>query len=132
MTKSATNTTITESMAEHARALGGDLFQVGANVFHAGVGVCVAAEDQVRGTFGRMVEKGKDYESDEDRLFSRATREVREVRHQMEQQVEKTVAATLHRAGVPSRDEINQLSRRVEALTRKVDDLIADRKQGTE
>ena len=127
MTKAARTETMTGSLADQARKFGDDLLQAGANLFHAGVGVVAATEEQARDTFGRMVDRGKQYESDEKRMFSRATREAREMGRQLEQQIEKTVAATLNRAGIPSREEIQQLGSRVEALTRKVDELASSR-----
>jgi polyhydroxyalkanoate synthesis regulator phasin len=118
-------TTVTESVVGRATKFGDELIGVGKAVFHAGVGVIVATEEQARETFGRMVDRGKNYESDEGRLFSRAKREAREIGQQMEQGVEKAVAASLSRAGVPNRDEINQLINRVEALTHTVEELAA-------
>lgn len=122
MTKART-TTMTESFVEHAKNLGEDLKKAGTNVLHAGLGVVATTEEHARESFDRMVDKGKEYGSDENLLFSRATREAREIGQQLEHRVEKAVTSTLNRAGVPSRDEINQLSSRVEALTRKVDEL---------
>ena len=132
MTKAARNPTMTGSMTDRARAVGDDLLTAGTNVLHAGVGVCAAAEDQVRDTFDRMVERGKQVEADESGLFSRATREALELCRQLERQVEKPVSATLHRIGVPDREEIERLGRRVEALTRQVGELAATRKTRTE
>ena len=122
MTQARTATT-TESFVDQAKKFGDELWQAGTSVFHAGVGVAVATEERARETFSRMVDKGKDYESDEDRLFSRATNEARELGRELEHRVEKVVTATLNRVGVPSRDEINRLGKRVETLTRKVDEL---------
>ena len=51
----------------------------------------VEAPEQVRETFDRMVDKGKQYEDDEATLLSKATREARELRRQVGQQVDKVV-----------------------------------------
>jgi polyhydroxyalkanoate synthesis regulator phasin len=122
MTQARTATT-TESFVDQAKKFGDELWKAGTCMFHAGVGVAVATEERARETFDRMVDKGKDYESDEDRLFSRATNEAKELGREVEQRVERVVTATLNRVGVPSRDEITQLGERVEMLTRKVDEL---------
>jgi len=106
-----------------AKKLGDELWKAGASVFHASVGVAAATEERARETFGQMVDKGKDYESDQSRLFSRATQEARELGRGLERGIERGVTATLNRVGVPSREEINQLGKRVETLTRKVDEL---------
>ncbi len=118
-------TTMTESLVERAKQLGDELKKTGTSVFHAGLGVVAATEEHARDTFHSLAEKGKEVGADEHRLIARATREAKEIGQEIERRVESTVTATLNRAGVPSRDEINQLSSRVEALTRKVDELAA-------
>ena len=109
-------------MANQAKKLGDELWKAGASVFHASVGVAAASEARARETFERMVDKGKDYESDESRLFSRATREAQALGRGLERGIVRGVSATLNRVGVPSREEISQLGKRVETLTRQVDE----------
>lgn len=115
--------TMTGSLVDQAKKIGDELVHAGTSVFHAGVGVIATTEGQLRETFGQMVDRGKQYEDDDSKLFSRATREARELGRQLEERVEKVVAATLNRAGVPGRDEIERLGRRIETLTLKVDEL---------
>jgi len=115
--------TMTDSLMDSAKRFGGDLRQTGRDVFLAGLGVVAATEEEARGFFDRMVDKGKTYEQDEDRLFGKAAHEFKELGERLEERVRKSVTTTLNRAGVPSRDEIQRLTERVEVLTRKVDQL---------
>ena len=80
MTQARTKTTMTESFVEQAKKFGEEMKKAGTNVFHAGLGVVATTEEQARDTFDRMVDKGKDYGSEESRFVSRATREVKELR----------------------------------------------------
>ena len=116
---------MTESFVDGAKQMGEDVMQGGKNVLFAGLGVAVSTEQRAREMFDEMVNKGKAYEKDDATLLSRATQEASEFGQRFERQVQDTVNATLKRAGVPSRDEIRQLTTRVEALTRKLDELAA-------
>ena len=118
-------TTTTKEFLDGGKKLGEDLMKTGRNVFLAGLGLVASTEQQARKTFDDLVDKGEEYEKDEKKLFARATREAKELGQRVERQVNSTVKSTLNRAGAPSRDEIQELSSRVEALTEKVDALIA-------
>lgn len=93
------------------------------NVFLAGLGVVASTQEKSREVFDRLIDKGKVYQSDDTRLLFRATHEVQELGQQLEERIQRTVSSTLHRAGIPSRDEIHELIKRMESLTRKVDKL---------
>ena len=93
MTQARTKTTMTESFVEQAKKFGEEMKKAGTNVFHAGLGVVATTEEQARDTFDRMVDKGKDYGSEESRFVSRATREVKELREQVGRRVEDDLCA---------------------------------------
>ena len=121
----AKTATATESVMDNAKQMGEDLTQAGKNALYAGLGVVAFTEEKARETFDRMVDMGKTFEKDQDKILSRATREAKELGQQLEQRAQKAVTTTLNRAGVPTSDEIHHLTERVEALTRKVDDLVS-------
>jgi len=118
-------TMMTQLLSDNARKMGDDLRTGSRNVFLAGLGVYASAWEQARKTYDRMVDKGREYEKEEKSLLIRTSNEIRELTHRLETNVRGTVGTTLHRAGVPSRDEILDLSKRVEELTKKVEDLAA-------
>jgi poly(hydroxyalkanoate) granule-associated protein len=105
------------------KTLADDLMKTGRSVFLAGLGLAASTEERAREVFDEMVAKGEELEKDEKKLVARVTREAKDLGDRVERQVQKTVTSTLNRAGVPSRDEILELTRRVETLTKKVDDL---------
>ena len=117
--------TTTEDFLHGSKKLGEDLMKTGRNVFLAGLGLVASTEQQARKVFDELVDKGEEFEKDEKKLIARASREAKELGQRVERQVNSTVKSTLHRAGAPSRDEIQELSSRVEALTEKVEALIS-------
>ena len=104
----------------------GDMLEAGRKVWLAGLGTVAVVEDEVRGVFDTLVEKGRTFRGGPRPLAGKVD-EAREtvggLGRKVEQTVQATVASTLHRLGVPTRDEIHALIDRVEALTRKVDEL---------
>ena len=100
-----------------------DLMESAHRIWLAGLGALAAAEEEGSKVFSRLVERGKDVES-------RSKQQVQDVKAKAEsawsgvgEKIDEKVAAALHRLGVPTREEISDLSRRVEELNRKVEQL---------
>ncbi|MCP4203275.1 MAG: phasin family protein [bacterium] len=103
-------------------------------IWLAGLGALSVAEEEGSKLFKTLVKKGEGFEK-------RGKKRFEKVQHTVEDQVEAAVekadsafgkfgkgfdgkvADTLNKLGVPSRMEIQKLTRRVEQLTRKVDGL---------
>jgi len=99
-------------------------------IWLAGLGALAATEEEGTKIFNTLVEKGESYEI-------RGKKEAAKVREQVESTVGKAessweklgeafdekVSGAIHRLGVPSGDEITTLTKRVEELTLKVDQL---------
>lgn len=103
-------------------------------VWLAGLGALSAAEEEGSKLFKSLVEKGETYQKrSEERLedvkqrVEEATDTAKERANsafdKVEEKIDDMVAAALRRAGVPSRDEIATLTKRVEELTAVVDKL---------
>lgn len=103
-------------------------------VWLAGLGAVARAEEEGGKVFKNLVAKGQDYErrgrSQIDRLVSQVEAGAGKAREgaastyeRVESRVDELVSGALHRSGVPSRDEIAILTRRVEELTRMVESL---------
>jgi poly(hydroxyalkanoate) granule-associated protein len=123
----AENATVMDS----AKQLGDDVFAASRNLYLFGLGTAATAEREARGVFERMVARGEDVEKSgkgaEKSLVDKATGSAKELGRFIEDKVQATVTATLARAGVPSRAEIQTLIERVEQLTEKVDALSTQR-----
>ncbi len=104
----------------------GEMLETSRKVWLAGLGTVAVVEDEVRGVFDSLVEKGRKFQSTRSRVddtVAEARNAVGGLGQKVEQKIQATVASTLHRLGVPTRDEIHALIDRVEALTRKVEEL---------
>lgn len=114
-----------ENVSDQAKKMREDAVKMGRNVWLAGLGAYALAEEEARGAFDRLVSRGEKFEKDEKNVVSRtidsATGRVKEMGHKIEDTVQSTVTAVLHRAGIPSRDEIRLLIDRVEELNKKVE-----------
>jgi poly(hydroxyalkanoate) granule-associated protein len=118
-----------EKATDQAKKFGDDVMNMGRNVWLAGLGAYSWAEEETRKTFDDLVDRGQKFEKDEKNVVSKtiddATTKAKDFGTKVEDTVHDTVTTVLHRAGVPSRDEIGTLIQRVEELTKKVDKLQA-------
>ena len=90
-------------------------------IWFAGLGALTVAEEEGSKLFKNLVTKGKQSHEWAD-LPERAVKEtkgrIRTAATKIEAGVDDQVQKVLHRFGVPTRTEIENLSKRVEALTR--------------
>lgn len=112
----------------------GELKESAHKIWLAGLGALSAAEEEGSKLFKNLVKKGEGFEKRGKKQFDDAQGRVEE---KVEVAKDKAgaafgklgrgfdgkVADTLNRLGVPSRMEIQKLTRRVETLTKKVDGL---------
>jgi len=110
---------------EDVKKIGDDVKNAGRNVWLAGLGVVAYAEEETRGLFARLVDKGQSFEKSERNVVARKVDEVADKAKEMGKNVGERVQGgfqtVLHRAGVPTSDEIHTLIQRVETLTSKVE-----------
>lgn len=107
-------------------------------IFMAGLGALSVAEEEGSKLFKSLVEKGESYEGRRREEFEKASSEVKSKVEEaaerakdqagatwskVEERVDEAVSGALGRLGVPSRDEIATLTRRVEELTAVVEKL---------
>jgi len=129
-------TTKTDSRDE--RTLQDDVKDTAHRIWLAGLGALAAAEEEGSKLFSRLVDRGRDVESrgkvEVDKVVDKAKSEVDKVVSKAKEKagdswedfggkVDETITAALHRLGVPTRDEIHTLTKRVEELNAKVEQL---------
>ena len=97
-------------------------------IWLAGLGALAKAEEEGTKVFQNLVEAGEEFEARGRKRFKLVKGKVDEVVEKAEGRFEKLgdtfddkVAAAVQKLGVPSRDEIQRLTKRVEELTAKVD-----------
>lgn len=105
-------------------------------IWLAGLGALTVAEEEGTKLFKNLVEKGETYEATgrekaealRDRVEATADRvkgEATGLWSRFDERIEDAVSSAMGRAGVPNRDEIATLTKRVEELTRLVEQLKA-------
>jgi poly(hydroxyalkanoate) granule-associated protein len=111
-----------------------DMFDSAHKVFLAGLGTLKTVGDESSEMFERLVDRGRDLETrgkkelddlrgELKKRTSKATAKVEGRFEKVGDQVDEQMANVLHRLGVPTRKEIQTLTRRVEELSGKVDRL---------
>jgi len=111
-----------------------DLRDSAHEIWLAGLGALSAVEESGSKVFRDLVEKGKGYETRGREAVDEARDRVEEAAgkargsaegawDRVQGQVDESVTGALHRFGVPTRDEIATLTKRVEELTQVVEDL---------
>jgi len=109
-----------------------EVVQSAQKIWLAGIGALATAEEEGSKLFNSLVKKGETYEAQGKKRVDEVKARVEEVVGKAEGSFEKLsgalderVAEAINRLGVPSRDEIAQLTKSVEELTVKVDSLKA-------
>ena len=119
-------------MSEESRKVQEDIKASVHKIWLAGLGALAAAEEEGTKIFNSLIEKGEVYEL-------RGRDELAKVRERVEGAIGKAgdsweklgdsldekVAGAIERLGVPNRDELETLTKRVEELTFKIDQLRA-------
>jgi len=113
-----------------------EVVQSAQKIWLAGIGALVTAEEEGSKLFNSLVKKGEGYEAQGKQRVGDVRARVEQIVGQAEGSMERLgdaldekVADAIKRLGVPSRDEIAQLTKSVEELTVKVDSLKATPKQ---
>jgi poly(hydroxyalkanoate) granule-associated protein len=93
------------------------------NVLLASIGAVALAQDEMETFVNRLVERGEIAEQDGKKLIrdmiERRRRETRKAETEMETRIEQI----LNRMNVPTKTDIDALSAKITALTKKVDEL---------
>jgi len=102
-------------------------------IWLAGLGALVLTQEEGNRLFDNLVQRGAELENDSRQL---ANQRLHGVRHQvsgtfnkLEQVFQDRVARALNSLGVPTDDDIQELSRRVETLNRHIQALLDEQKQ---
>jgi len=107
------------------------LRETGRNVWLAGLGVFARAEEEGRDLFDHLVERGRKFETRQfkslDRTVARTSDQLKEWGDRVQGTVQDGLQGFLHRVGLPSRDDLDHLSSRISTLSKKVDQVAAER-----
>ena len=113
------------------RSLPDELLDSARRVWLAGLGALATAGEEGARAFSRLVESGREVAdrsgstvgSTVGSSYERAKDTARSTWNDLGSAMDETLTATLHRLGVPTRDDIQTLTRRVEELSAKIEQL---------
>jgi len=115
------------STKDATKKLQDELVDSAHRIWLAGLGALAAAQEEGSKVFDRLVERGKDVESKGKDQAGKARETVREKAESAWSTVgdrfDDTLTSALSRLGVPSRDEIRNLTQKIEELNAKVEQL---------
>ena len=107
--------------------MGRDLAATGRNAWLASLGVVAQADERGRDLFDRLAERGRPLAEKQKVTFAEATdkveRSARELGKLVNDTVEYEVRGALSRFGLATRDDLKALERRLENLSRELDEL---------
>lgn len=96
-------------------------------ILMAGIGMVVLAQEEIEDFVTRLVERGEIAESDGRNLVSDVLEKRKESidnnRRKVSDNIDRRIESTLNRLNVPTKSEISMLSKQIEDLSQKVDDL---------
>jgi poly(hydroxyalkanoate) granule-associated protein len=120
-------------MPDRFKDVPAEVLEAAQRIWFAGLGAMVLAQEEgtrlADGTtrlFARLVEHGRELEKNVPSPLARvkdAAGAAEESWAKVLSMLDAQVAATLHRLGVPTRDEIAELTRRIEQLSASIDSL---------
>lgn len=110
---------------ERSKDAAKDLKESAQRIWLAGLGALAVAEEEGGRMFDNLVDRGRDWEGRSKERMEGARSRVRHTVDDVEDRIDERVSAALRRFGVPSREEIRELTRRVEELNAKIEKMHA-------
>jgi poly(hydroxyalkanoate) granule-associated protein len=103
------------------------MLEMARRVLLAGIGAVALAQEEIEEFINKLIERGEIAEQDGRRLMKdlveRRKKQANEVRTDTEEQFEQRMEEILARMNIPSKTDIDELGKKVTALSRKVDQL---------
>lgn len=129
MTNNATITVDVDLTEERNAIMNGvqTITNVGFGVVGLGQDAAISAQEQIVTLFNKMVERGEKIEKEGREQFNEFVearrKEAKEQSKKAEKEMEKQIEAVLHRLNMPSRKDVDGLQRKINTLTRKINEL---------
>jgi poly(hydroxyalkanoate) granule-associated protein len=101
----------------------GPFLEIARKVLMAGIGAMALAQEEIEDFVNKLVERGELAEKDGKMLMREVMEKRRSETKKAEEQFDQRIEEILDRMNVPSKTDINALSAKITALTKKVDEL---------
>lgn len=103
------------------------LFDMARRVLLAGIGAVALAQEEVEAFVNKLVERGEIAEKDGRKLvkemMDKRRKKAEEVVDDVGDDMDQRIEALLHRMNVPTKTDIEALSKKIATLTKKVEEL---------
>jgi poly(hydroxyalkanoate) granule-associated protein len=99
------------------------LFDAARKVLLASIGAVALAQEEVEEFVNRLVERGEIAEKDGKKLIRETMEKRRKQTQKAEEQMDRRLKDILDRMNVPTKSDIDALSAKITALTKKVEEL---------
>ena len=99
------------------------VFALARKVLLAGVGAVALTQEEVEKVINRLVERGEIAEQDGKKLMSEVMSKRKKEAKKAEDEMDKRINEIMGRMNVPTKSDIDALSAKITALTKKVDEL---------
>ena len=99
------------------------LLEAARKVLLAGIGAIALAQEEIEEFVGRLVERGEIAEKDGRKLIREVMDKRKKEAEKAEDELTKRVETVMDRMSVPSKADIEALSKKITELTKKVDEL---------
>jgi len=100
------------------------VFRAARNTWLVGLGTLAISKDEVESAFSHLVEKGevteKDFRNTVDEWFDRSREDVTKMEERVERIMDERIEVVLNTMNIPSKSDIDGLSRKISSLSRKV------------
>jgi poly(hydroxyalkanoate) granule-associated protein len=117
------STHTTDSPKDSTKKLQDELVDSAHRIWLAGLGALSTAQQEGSKVFDRLVERGKDVEAKTKDQASQAREKAESAWSSVGDKVDEKLTSALNRLGVPTRDEIRNLTQKIEELNAKVEQL---------
>ena len=105
------------------KAVRSSLIEAARRVLLAGIGAVALAQEEIEDFVNKLVERGEIAEKDGKKLVQDVMEKRKKEAKKAEEELDKRVEHILGRMNVPSKADIEDLSAKITALTKKVDEL---------
>ena len=93
------------------------------NVLLASIGAVALAQEEIEDFVNRLIERGEIAEKDGKKLVNEIMEKRKKGSYKAEDEVNKRVDSVLQRMNVPTKSDIDSLSKKIRELSKKVDEL---------
>lgn len=101
----------------------GPMYEISRRVLLAAIGAIAFAQDEAEDFVNRLVERGEIAEKEGKQLVKEVLEKRNDKRRTIEGEVNKRLQDVVERLNVPSKRDIEELSAKINELTRKVEEL---------